>query len=185
MSLSSCHQEPPWQRQEGTSGGSPVESGKTGCTCSYVSLYVKHYTCSSESSISDLPWHAANKKAEPELSPQDKKGQRTAIITGFISVAFGVSGSTAIPQKTMPEGGICCSTVQWSSCCTYCRDIFSSTATASAAQCRALYTTARTSALQLTTDSLLGDCMAPKTDCRKHSNVLCVTGGISFVSVSA
>ncbi|KAA6427319.1 MAG: hypothetical protein FRX49_01984 [Trebouxia sp. A1-2] len=32
-----------------------------------------------------------NKKAEPELSPQDKKGQRTAIITGFISVAFGVA----------------------------------------------------------------------------------------------
>ncbi|KAL0055314.1 hypothetical protein WJX82_010552 [Trebouxia sp. C0006] len=51
--------EPPWQRQEGVSGGSPIESD--------------------------------NKKAEPELSPQDKKGQRTAIITGFISVAFGVA----------------------------------------------------------------------------------------------
>lgn len=51
--------EPPWQRQDGVSGGSPVESD--------------------------------NKKAEPELSPQDKKGQRTAIITGFISVAFGVA----------------------------------------------------------------------------------------------
>ena len=141
MSLSSCHQEPPWQRQEGTSGGSPIESGKTGCTCSYVSLYVKHHTCSSESSISDLPWHADNKKAETELSPQDKKSQRTAIITGFISVAVGVSGSTAIPQKTMPEGGICCSTVQWSSCRTYCRDVCSSTAPASAAQCHALYIT--------------------------------------------
>ncbi|DBA97110.1 hypothetical protein WJX77_008048 [Trebouxia sp. C0004] len=51
--------EPPWQRQEGVSGGSPIESD--------------------------------NKKVEPELSPQDKKGQRTAIITGFISVAFGVA----------------------------------------------------------------------------------------------
>ena len=29
--LSSCQQEPPWQRQEGVSGGSPVESGKTRC----------------------------------------------------------------------------------------------------------------------------------------------------------
>jgi len=36
--------------------------------------------CSSEGSFSNLSWHADNKKAEPELSPQDKKGQRTAII---------------------------------------------------------------------------------------------------------
>ncbi len=42
----------------------------------------------------------------------------------------------------------------------------------SAAQRHAFCTTARTSALQFTTDSLLGDCMAQKTDCREHSNVL-------------
>ncbi len=29
--LSSCQQEPPWQRQEGVSGGSPIESGKKRC----------------------------------------------------------------------------------------------------------------------------------------------------------
>jgi len=74
-----------------------------------------------EGSISDLPWHADNKKAEPELSPQDKKGQRTAIITGFISVAFGVSVNSY--STTRPAGAICCSTVQWSSCGTYCRRI--------------------------------------------------------------
>jgi len=61
--------------------------------------------CSSEGSISDLSRHADNKKAEPELSPQDKKGQRTAIITGFISVAFGVSVNS---YGTMTAGAICC-----------------------------------------------------------------------------
>jgi len=56
----------------------------------------------------------------------------------------------------------------------------------SAAQRHAFCITARTSALQVTTDSLLGDCMAQKTDCREHSNVLfCVTGGIPFVGFSA
>ena len=34
---------------------------------------------------------AEKTKQEPELTPQDKKGRRTAIITGFISIGFGVS----------------------------------------------------------------------------------------------
>ena len=124
--LSTCHQEPPWQRQEGTSGGSPIESGKTSLYVVKASLS-NTCACSSEGSFSNLSWHADNKKAEPELSPQDKKGQRTAVITGFISVAFGVSITTAMAPTTMPEGAICCSTVHWSPCCTYCRNVCSST----------------------------------------------------------
>ena len=120
--LSTCHQEPPWQRQEGTSGGSPIESGKTALYVVKASLS-NSCACSSEGSFSKLSWHADNKKAEPELSPQDKKGQRTAVITGFISVAFGVSVTTAMAPTTMPEGAICCSTVQWSPCCTYCCNV--------------------------------------------------------------
>ena len=34
---------------------------------------------------------AERSKKEPELTPQDIKGRRTAIITGFISIGFGVS----------------------------------------------------------------------------------------------
>ncbi len=47
--------------------------------------------------------------------------------SGFISVAFGVSITTAMAPTTMPEGAICCSTVHWSPCCTYCRNVCSST----------------------------------------------------------
>ena len=43
------------------------------------------------------------KKQEPELTPQDKKGRRTAIITGFISIGFGVSHKhlTYVPCKLL------------------------------------------------------------------------------------
>ena len=37
-----------------------------------------------------LVLHTEKKKKEPELTPQDIKGRRTAIITGFISIGFGV-----------------------------------------------------------------------------------------------
>ncbi|KAL3132938.1 hypothetical protein ABBQ38_006852 [Trebouxia sp. C0009 RCD-2024] len=37
------------------------------------------------------PTDTGTTKKEPELTPQDKKGRRTAIITGFISIGFGVA----------------------------------------------------------------------------------------------
>jgi len=153
--LPSCQQEPPWQRQEGVSGGSPIESGKT--RCMWSKLVCPPLVNALLKAAPLICWHADNKKAEPELSPQDKKGQRTAIITGFISVAFGVSVNSY--GTTMPAGAICCS---------YCRDICSNPAPVSAAQYH-IENINIASHQGFTVRGLHG---THKVDCRQHSDVL-------------
>lgn len=61
------------------------------------------HVCKADKKSQEPPWQrqegsgpggsaeTERKKQEPELTPQDKKGRRTAIITGFISIGFGVA----------------------------------------------------------------------------------------------